>query len=67
MDNKSTGKLPLSGLGPNPLGKGFIYHGGLSRVLPLIYVEGKERGPRGGSWGPGGVVIMNKVPRGPAV
>lgn len=30
------------GFGPNFLGKGFIYHLGLSRVLGLIYVEKNE-------------------------
>lgn len=36
-------------------------------VLPVIYVEGKERGSCGGVSGPGGLVIINRVPGGPAV
>lgn len=36
-------------------------------VLLLVYVEGNERGSHGGVSGPGGLVIINGVPGGPAV
>ena len=65
-DNKSTGKL-LLGFGPNSLGKGFIYHLGLGTVLLLIYVEGMREDTVEGSRGPGGFIIINRVPGGPAV
>lgn len=49
------------------MGKGFIYHPGLGTVLLLIYVEGMGEDTVEGSWGPGGLIIINREPGGPAV
>lgn len=49
------------------MGKGFIYHLGLGTVLLLIYVEGMRADTVKGSRGPGGFIIINRVPGGPAV